>query len=331
MTVVVTGASGHVGGNLIRELIAQGRQVKAVVYKDTRALEGLEVERINADVLDPDSLNEAFAGADVVYHLAALISITGSQGGRVERINVEGPRAVAAACLARGVKRLIHFSSIHAFQQIPQDEPLDETRPKEERETALTYDRTKALGEKEIRAAVERGLDAVIVNPTAVLGPHDYKPSRMGKVIFDLYRRKMPSLVPGGFDWVDVRDVVQGAIAAETKGRTGENYLLGGHFHSITELAALVEEITGVKAPGFTSPMWLARVGTPFVWLGCKMLGQEPLYTGESLRVLRESNHMVSHEKAEKELGYHARPLRETLETAIQWFQEAQSLNNDKS
>ena len=322
MTVLVTGAGGHIGGNLVRALLAGGRRVRALVRNDTRPLEGLDVERVTGDVLRPETLAPALEGVDVVYHLAGIITIEGDPDGRVWQTNVEGVKNVAASCLAAKVRRLVHFSSIHAFRQPPLLERLDETRPLVEGETEMAYDRTKAAGHREVLAAVQRGLDAVIVHPTAVLGPIDFKPSAMGQVLLDLYHRRLPALVDGGFDWVDVRDVVAGALAAEKQGRTGQNYLLSGAWRSVKELADLAEEVTGVRSPRFTSPMWLARVGAPFLGGWARVTGRRPLYTADSLRALR-SNRRISSDKARGELGYSSRPLRDTIADAFEWFRGA--------
>lgn len=329
MLTVVTGASGHIGGNLTRALLERGRSVRVTVRQDTRAIDGLEVQRVPADVLDPASLQRAFEGAEVVFHLAAVISITGDPAGAMQRTNIEGVRNVVEACLACGVRRLVHFSSIHALSHRPEAEPIDETRPFADGD-ALAYDRTKAGGEQEVHRAVERGLDAVIVNPTAVIGPHDYKPSPVGQVLLDLYQRSFPALVEGGFDWVDVRDVVAGALAAEERGKTGERYLLSGRWASVADLARVVEEVTGVAAPRFVSPMWLARLGAPFVVAFNSVLGRRPLYTSSSLRALR-CHRDVSSEKAKAELCYSSRPLRETVEDTIDWFEGAGMLRRKAS
>ena len=253
---------------------------------------------------------------------AAIISIVGDQGGLVTRTNVEGPRNVVNACLTTGVRKLVHFSSIHAFEQRPHDVTLDETRANVEGPKHPAYDRSKAGGEAEIRAGIARGLDAVIVNPTAVLGPYDFKLSRMGTVVLMLAKRQLPSLVGGGFDWVDVRDVAAGAIAAAEKGRTGEKYLLSGRWASVKELAKVVQEVTGVKPPAFTSPMWLAKVGAPFMGLWAKATGTQPLYTHEALHAL-VSNRDIRHDKAAAELGYTARPLVDTVRDSVAWFRSA--------
>jgi dihydroflavonol-4-reductase len=154
-----------------------------------------------------------------------------------------------------------------------------------------------------------------------VLGPWDYKPSPLGEALLGLASGRLPALVEGGFDWVDARDVVAGAIAAEERGRTGERYLLSGRWLPMVELAGLVEEITGVRKPRFTCPMWMARAGAPVVECFCKVIGARPLYTSASLAALRSNRH-VSHDKASRELGYSPRTLRETIVDTLRWHEE---------
>ncbi|HUT98974.1 MAG TPA: SDR family oxidoreductase [bacterium] len=316
---VVTGAAGHVGANLVRALLEKGRRVRCIVRDDTRALDGLDVERVRGDVLEPESLRRAFAGADVVHHLAARISILGGERGRVWETNVAGVRRVVEACLACGVRRLVHFSSVHAFDQRPLDEPVDEARgPADDRRNPV-YDRSKAAGVREVLAGVERGLDAVILHPSGVIGPWDYKPSRIGRFLLGLLRGRVPAAVAGGFDWVDARDVAAGALAAEERGRTGERYILSGHYATVGELVEFWGKISGARMPGWTSPMWLARLGAPFVGMYAKIFGAEPLFTTEALHALR-GNRAYVRDKAERELGYSPRPLEETLTDTYAWF-----------
>lgn len=321
MITVVTGATGHIGANLVRALLDEGRRLRVVVREDTRAIDGLDVERVRADVLDPASLERAFEGAETVFHLAAVISILGDPGGQMQRVNVEGVRNVAAACLGRGVRRLVHFSSIHALSHRPQDAPVDERRaPADGSAATMAYDRSKAGGEREIQAAIARGLDAVIVNPTSVLGPHDHKPSLMGQMLLDLYHGRFPALIDGGFDWVDARDVVQGALAAERLGVKGERYLLSGKWAPVRELARTAAEVADIKLPRFDAPMWLARFGAPFAEVWGKLTGRRVLFTRSSLTALR--NHkLVESAKARAALGYTSRPLAETLRDAYVWFE----------
>jgi len=322
MIVAITGASGHVGANLVRRLLADGHTCRVLVRRDERALAGLNIERFAGDVLDPSSLAAAFSGAERVFHLAALISVVGDPDGAVARTNVVGPRNVVAACRQAGVRRLVHFSSIHAYSQSPLDQILDETRPHVDAARAYAYDGSKAAGEREVLAGVAQGLDAVIVNPTAVLGPQDFKPSRMGQILLDLYHRRLPALVHGGFDWVDARDVADGAWRAAERGRTGEKYLLGGHWASVRELATLAQDVTGVPAPRFDTPMPLARLAAPFAFAFSRWTGRTALFTPESLGALR-ANRRISHDKATRELGYAPRPLAETVRDAYAWFRAA--------
>jgi dihydroflavonol-4-reductase len=319
MTIVVTGACGHIGANLVRALIDSGRPVRSLVHVHDRGIDGLDIELVRGDVCDPESLCRAFRDAEVVYHLAGCISLSMKDWSKLEAINVIGTRNVVDACLKTGVKRLVHFSSIHAFQQEPFSVPVDELRALKESPDFPPYDRSKALGEIEVRRGIENGLDAVILNPTAVVGPHDYEPSYLGRAILDMARHKLPALVTGGYDWVDVRDVVSGAVTAEKKGICGARYILSGHWLSLGDIANMVTEITGTPPPRLTVPLWLARLGVPVVSVMSRLSGKTPLYTSFSLKAV-ESNRNMSHEKATRELGYHPRPFRETLTDTLQWF-----------
>jgi dihydroflavonol-4-reductase len=322
MTVVVTGASGHIGGNLVRALLDRGRPVRALVHQDRRALQGLQAEIVQGDVRDPASLRHAFKGAQVVYHTAAHVSIATDEWPLLHAINVVGTRNVVEACLHCGVRRLIHFSSIHALQQEPLDAPVDESRPLAEAIDDAPYDRSKAAAEQEVRRGIAQGLDAVVLNPTAILGPHDYRPSHMGQVLLALGSGQLPALVPGGFDWVDVRDVVKGAMRAEERAPGGARYILSGHWASVRDLAAMVESITGVRAPWLVCPLFLAYLGVPLATATACLSGQRPLFTRVALDTL-QGNRQIRHARAAGELGYHPRPLQETLVDSLRWFAEA--------
>ena len=318
MTTAVTGATGHVGANLVRALLDDGRRVRAINRTYGPALDGLDVDFVAVDILDPHAVRRAFEGVDVVYHLAALISVAGDRDGHVRATNVDGVRNVANAALDAGVRRFVHCSSIHAFDL---DRPgvVTEDSPRARGMHLPPYDRSKADGEDELQRVVERGLDAVITNLTAVLGPRDFGPSRMGAVLLALARRRLPALVEGGFDWIDVRDACTGMTTAEAKGRTGENYLLAGHRVPVVEVAALAEAATGVRAPRWVVPMWLAQATAPAGLWWSRLSHSEPLFTPESLHALRKDP-VVSTDKAARELGYEARPLRDTIADSYAWF-----------
>jgi dihydroflavonol-4-reductase len=321
--IVVTGASGLVGGNLVRALLAQGRSVRALVHRDRRALAGLDVETMSADLTDSASLQQAFRGAEVVYHLASSISISMGNWDELERVNVAGTRNVIDACLHNHVQRLVYFGSIHAYQQKPFDQPLDEDRPLLTGDQVPPYERSKALAEMEVRQAPQRGLDAVILIPTAIAGPFDFRPSYFGQALQLLAKGRIPALVRGGYDWVDVRDVVDGAIQAERLAPRGSRYILSGHWQSLQDIARVVAEITGKPAPRFTVPVWLAQLAQPIMAKLAQLNGSQPIYTRPMLNAIN-SNHHISHVRATHELGYAPRPFQQTIADTLDWFNSRQ-------
>jgi dihydroflavonol-4-reductase len=325
MLAAVTGASGHLGANLVRSLIERKWQVRALVRNDTCALEGLNIGLVSGDVLDEKSLREAFTGADVVFHLAGRISIVSWDRKEVEAVNITGVKNVVEACKSTGVKRLIHTSSFHAHQQEPLDEPLDELRPLHNGNYP-PYDHSKAEGEKIVRAAIEQGLDAVIINPGGMLGPYDFKPSHFGSTLLSIAKGKFPALVDAGLSWVDNRDVAEGMITACERAKAGAKYILSGHWVTLKYVAEQVARINGVNPPRMVLPMWLAKVAAPSAMLFDRVRGRRLLFTPISLKEL-ESNPLLSHEKASRELGYQPRPLEQALADTMGWFRSHGFLN----
>ena len=317
--IVITGASGLVGGNLVRALLAQGRSVRALVHRDHRALDGLDMEITSADLTDLSSLQKAFHGADVVYHLASSISISTENWDELERVNVAGTRNVIEACLQNNVRRLIYFGSIHAYDHSPFDQPMDEDRPLLTGGHIPPYERSKALAEIEARRSLDRGLDSVILIPTGIAGPFDFRPSYFGQALQLLAHGRIPALVHGGYDWVDVRDVVDGAIKAEQLAPRGGRYILSGHWHSLKEVAQYTSNITGKPAPHFTVPIWLAQLAQPIMAKLAQVNGSQPIYTRPMLNAMK-SNHNISHARATRDLGYSPRPFQETISDTLEWF-----------
>jgi dihydroflavonol-4-reductase len=263
---------------------------------------------------------------DVVFHCAVQIAISKKMEGGMLGANIEGTRNLVSLSLEAGVRRFVHFSSIHALKSDPEDEPIDETRALVDHDSFMLYDLSKAEGERIVGAAVAQGLDAVILNPTAVIGPFDFKPSLMGDFILLMFHRKLPALVAGGFNWVDVRDVVEGALVAEKKGRKGERYLLAGEWESVAGLARRIESLMGKKIGHKTIPHWLAHIGVPFLGTLAGLKRTRPLYTHDSLRTLTR-HRFVSSQKAESELGYMHRSLAQTLRDTLAWFKEYGFIN----
>jgi dihydroflavonol-4-reductase len=320
MLAAVTGASGHLGANLVRALLERKWQVRALIHSDTRAIEGLDIERVPGNVLDEESLKNAFAGADVVFHLAGHISIVNWDREEVKAVNITGVRNVVDACKATAVKRLIHTSSFHAHKQKPLDEPLDELRPLLDTGSYPPYDYSKAEGEKIVRAAIENGLDAVIINPGGMLGPNDFKPSHFGTTLLSIAKGKLPVIVNAGLSWVDIRDVAAGMITACEKAEPGAKYILSGRWVTLGYIAQHISGITGVNPPRIVLPMWAAKTSAPLAMLFDRIRGQRPLFTPIAMREL-ESNPDISHARARRELGYELRPLEQTITDTIDWFQ----------
>jgi dihydroflavonol-4-reductase len=310
-----------VGNVLVRELVRRGQNVRAVVHPSdtTEALVGLEVEVVRADVRQYDSLVPAFAGADLVYHLAGIVTISGGQSRLLHEVNVLGARNVARACLEAGVRRVVYTSSVHALEVPPVGVPLCETT--EFRPEALDgdYARSKARASIEIRESVERGLDAVMVFPSGIIGPYDFRLSEMGYLFTDFARGRLKAYVDGAYDFVDVRDVVAGLILAAERGRRGEGYILSGERVSVKGLLALLEQVTGVRSRARRLPIRLARFASWFAPVYYRLRRAKPRFTSYSLRVLA-SNCLMSSAKAASELGYASRPLRETVRNTIEWF-----------
>jgi dihydroflavonol-4-reductase len=301
------------GANVVRALVDAGETVRAVDLRPSSALSGTDIEFVRGDVLDPSSLESALRGADFVLHLAARISIAGDPDGSVRRVNVDGVRHIAEAALRAGVRRLVHCSSLHAYDVEAIRGPVREDGPRALAAALPAYDRSKAAGEDELRRVIDQGLDAVILNPSGMFGPLDPEPSRMGRVLLSMFKGHMPVTVRGAFDWVDVRDVAAALIAAADRGRTGENYLVGGHRASVTELGRLAAAVAGRRPPRLALPLAPVRLAAEAaVRLAGPRRAGRLLLTPESLHALA-TDPTVDCSKAAAELGYRPRPLAETV------------------
>jgi dihydroflavonol-4-reductase len=325
MKVAVTGASGHIGNCLVRELKKQGAVIRVLVHNFRCDLDEMDVELIPGNLREPESLIPLCKGVDVVFHLAAQIAIENRSSGQVYETNVTGTKNMIKAANYGGAKKFIHFSSIHAFQIGSPGQLLDESRSLVETNKTI-YEFTKAEGEREVMKAVKEGLDAVILNPTAVIGPFDHRGSLLGQALLKIYQNKLPFLVSGGYNWVDVRDVVSASIQAIESGRKGEKYILSGEYCTLRELSEIISKISGCKIP-VNVPVSLARMACPFFQIYSSVTKKEPLYTYQSLNILVNSPVNISNAKAQKELRYEPRPLEQTLSDTFNWYRENNIIN----
>lgn len=322
---LVTGAAGHIGNVLVRELLSHEYQVRALILpgEDVSALEGLEIERVEGDVLKPDTLDSALKGIDFVFHLAGIVSIMPGEEALMQQVNVEGTKNMLQAALRAGVKRFVYTSSIHALSRKWQGTISEET-PFDVQNTAGAYDRTKAEASLAVLEAAKQGLDVVIVCPTGVIGPFDYRKSEMGSLLSDWMQRRIHMLVEGAYDFVDVRDVARGQRLALERGKKGEVYILSGHQIQLFQLKELVQKIKGLRTPTLRVPFWLAKFATLFSPLYYRLSKQTPKFTEYALETVN-SNSLVSNAKARQELGYSTRKLMQTIKDTVAWLQKQRS------
>ena len=321
--IAVTGATGHIGNVLVRKLLARSETVRAVVppFEDILPLEGLNVEIVEGDVRNTGSLIKAFRGAAVVYHLAGIITISSENDDLLYQVNVEGTRNVVNACLKTHVKRLVYVSSVHALKEPPHNAVIDETCGYDPECAMGSYDQSKAMASLEVIKGIAKGLDAVLVCPSGVIGPYDYRISQMGHLFINFMKGDLKVAVDGAYDFVDVRDVAKGLILACEKGKRGDNYVLSGEQISVQELFLELEKLTGMKAPSLKIPLWLVRAASKVSPLYYKATGKEPLFTSYSIDVVN-SNSQISCAKARGELGYSPRPIRGSIKDSVEWINE---------
>jgi dihydroflavonol-4-reductase len=320
MRIAVTGASGHVGANLCRLLIDQGHEVKALIHNSTKGIEDIGLEFVYGEINSESDLRKLCSGCEIVFHLAACISIS-KKDANCQKINSDSCVTLLKAAEAEGVRKIIHFSSIHAYEQEPLDVELDEKRSLA-LEGGASYERSKAMGQKIMIEASSPRLEVVVLNPTAIIGPNDFQPSLLGNAIIRFFKGQNPSLLPGGYNWVDVRDVCSAAINAIELGVPGESYLLGGSWQSLKSMAAAIEKLGGHKAPWLCLPMSIAYLGAIFLNLHATVTKSVPLYTAMSLETLEQGHRNISSRKAAEALGFSPRPFEETMADTINWYKE---------
>lgn len=322
MKIAVTGATGHIGYTLCKSLLQMGHELSALVYTDMHTLHDLPIKKVAGNILNRESIRELLENSDILIHTAAAIELGYNFNKTLYDVNVTGTKNILGLAKEAGVKKVIHFSSIHAFSQKPYHIPLDETRELVSGRS-IFYDQTKRDSLLLAKEAAKNGQFVVVICPTSVVGPEDHKPSKLGKAIIDIYNGAVPAIIKGGFDFVDVRDIVSGTIAAMEKGRSGETYLLGGKYYSIKQFANLILRIKGEKKELTEIPLAIAYAGLPFVKLYAFLTGKRPLYDKPYIDILQDGNKSILTAKAEKELGYNTRPLNETMTDTIEWFKKS--------
>lgn len=321
--IIVTGATGHIGNVLIRELISEGTPVRALVLPsdDKRPLADLNAEIVFGDITDLNSLKAAFAGATLVFHLAGIVSIMPGMASVLERVNVGGMLNVIDACRACGVSRLVYTSSVHAIAEPPHGTVIDESLPFDPDRVLGDYARSKSRATLLLLEEAQKGrLDAVVCCPTGVIGPWDYSISNIGQLILDFASGHLKSYVRGAYDFVDVRDVAEGLVLAAEKGQSGRHYIFSGAQVQVPELMKELERNIGYPAPTYEIPSAIARAAGVLASVYYRLIRRRPVFTAYSIDVLR-SNSQVSSARAHEELGLITRPWQESIRDHVAWFQ----------
>lgn len=325
---IITGANGFLGNNLVRELVKNPEnEVRALVSSPERAdaLKDLNCKIFAGDVTKPESLKDIFNVPDdakvYVIHCAAIVYIKSKPNPAVYAVNVGGTKNIVNETLRIGAK-LIDVNSVHAIPELPRGQTMTEVSHFNPADVEGEYAKSKAEAAQVVLDAVKnQGLDACIVHPSGIIGPYDYKTSHLTQMIIDTASGRLRAGVKGGYDFVDVRDVVAGIISACLHGQAGECYILSGHYISVAELFQMIAKATGQQPIKTFLPLWLAKFTAPLSEMYYNFKKQPPLYTKYSLYTL-ESNASFSHAKADRELGYSSRPPQTTISDTVKWLKQ---------
>lgn len=323
---LITGAAGHLGSALCAFLKAKGACVRGFVYEtdDSSYIESLGVAVYRGDVTERESMERFFEigdGADwVLIHTAAIVDINSKQNERMREVNVNGTKNVMEAAKAANIGKIVYVSSVHALPVLPHGRVMREIDAFDPEKVEGAYAKTKAEAAAYVASEMKGGLPACIVHPSGIIGPYPSKGNHLVQMIKNYIDGKLPGCVKGGYDFVDVRDCVEGIVAAAERGRCGQCYLLTGGYYTVAEMLKMLRKMVSGKRV-IVWPKWLAKLFAPILARSALKRGKKPIYTAYSLSTLAV-NARFSHDKATKELGYVPRELYETLSDTVEWLYE---------
>ena len=323
--VLVTGATGFVGSAIVRAFLAEGFPVRALVRAESPRdnLAGLPIESVEGDVCDADAVARAMAGVRYVAHAAGDYRLWARNPDAIVRTNVEGTRTVMQQALSAGIERIVYTSSVATLAARADGTPADEARPMAEAAAVGAYKRSKVAAERLVETMTSRdALPAVIVNPSAPVGPRDIRPTPTGRMIVAAASGRMPGFVDTGLNLVHVDDVAIGHVAALNRGTVGERYILGGENVYLAEMLRAIASLVGRRAARLKLPRAPLYPLALAAQLSAAVSGREPLLTLDGLRMSKQRMFFTS-AKAKRELGFQARPYIEGIRDAIEWFRNA--------
>ena len=328
--MTLTGATGHLSQSILRQIRSGKGTVRAVIRPGSNAalLEGFCDDVRTAGLDDVDALADAFEGSEVVIHTAAAIDIRRGRIDAMRRVNVTGSANIIEASRRAGVRRLVYISSIEAMDLRNPVRPIDEAHGFSRGSSVMDYGQTKAeaswlvaeAGFGTCSGGHGRGLETVLICPTAIIGPWDFRGGLLTTMIRRYLAGRIPASIPGNFDYVDVRDVAGAVLAATGQGRPGETYITSGTQVEVRELFSTIGKAAGIRRFTPSLPLPIARAGGEVSELWSRVSGREALFTRGSIEILQVNAHIDS-SKAERELGYRSRPFEETIRDTVAWIQ----------
>ena len=323
-TVLLTGASGFVGSAVARRLREAGFPVRALVRTTSPVahLADLGLEFVTGDLRQPESVRRAMSGVRHLFHVAADYRLWARDPDELTQTNVAGTRLLMQEAIREGVERVVYTSSVATLAARTDGVSADETMPLTEEKAIGVYKRSKVAAERAVEALIAEGLPAVIVNPSTPIGPRDVKPTPTGRIIVEAASGRMPAFVDTGLNMVHVDDVAEGHVLAFQRGRIGERYVLGGQNATLAEILATVAGAVGRRPPRIRIPRQALMPFAHMTEAVARVTGREPMLTRDGLR-MSKNKMFFSSAKAEAELGYRARPYREGIIDAIEWFRRA--------
>ncbi len=322
---LVTGAGGHLGNIIVKKLCDSGKSVKVLLMENEKDINYLppNIEKCVGDVTNIEDLNNFFScdKADklVVIHCAAIVSIKSKFDINVYNVNVNGTKNIVDMCVKNGISKLIYVSSVHAIEAAKDGSVIKESTEFDYVKLSGLYSQTKAIATQYVLDATKEGLNVSILHPSGIIGPYDYKNGHLTQLIISYMRNKLPAIVGGGYDFVDARDVADGIINSIKYGKNGECYILSNQFYSISKIINMMSQITEKKEIKTVLPYQFVNMIMPFADMYYKLKKATPLFTKDSIETLN-SNANFSHEKADKDLKYKVREMRETLNDTINWL-----------